>query len=70
MGDLSGVEVLSLKRQLNGAVRSWSNLPNRGLDRVTRLNGRGEPDPIINQRVWVVVPNGGYDGPSDETKCT
>ena len=35
VADLSGVKVFSFERQLSRTVRSWSNLPNRGLDGVT-----------------------------------
>ena len=66
--DLSGGKVLGLERQLSCTIRPWSNLPNRGLDGIPRLNGRGEPNSVINQRIWVVVSNNGHDRSSHETK--
>ena len=68
--DLSGGKVLGFKRQLDGAVWSWSNLPNRGLNGITRLDGRSKSDSVISQRIWVVVSDSGHNRPGDETKCT
>lgn len=68
--DLSGGKVLGFERQLSRAVRSWPRLPNRGLDGITRPNGRSEPDSVINQRVWIVVPDDSHDRPSNEAEGT
>ena len=68
--DLPGGKVLSFERQLGRVVRSGSNLPNGGLNGVTGLNGRSEPDSVINQRVRIVFSNNCHNGSSNETECT
>lgn len=66
--DLSGGKVFSLKCQLGCTVRPLPNLPDRALDGIAGFNGRGEPDSVINQRVWIVVSDSGHNRSSDETK--
>jgi hypothetical protein len=65
---LSGGEVPSFKRQFSCAVWPGSDLPDGGLYGITGLNRRSELDAIINQRIWVIVPDRGHDGSSDKTK--
>lgn len=68
--DLSGGKILSLERQLSRAVRAWTSLPDRGLYGISRLDRCGKPDTIVNERIWVVIPNCGHHRSSNESKCT
>lgn len=67
--DLPSGSVLGLECQFGCAIWSRSNLPYRRLDGITRPDRRREPDPIISQRVWIVVSYNSHDRSGNETKC-